>query len=127
MALRCPQCGKPVSVGAHTCIPRRDNMPNETIEQPKENCGLMLVLEGGVSTTINIAATRQEVVDKIQDGFFSDLHSLIQFKTANPNEEEICLIDPKRILIAMVKKEFTISTGKIVPATMGQDPSSFKH
>lgn len=109
-------------------------MTDEKLEQPKENCGLMLVLEGGVSTTINLAATRKEVLDKIRDGFTSksrwlkrNRNTLIQFKTANPDEEEVCLIDPKRILVAMVKKEFTISTGKIIPATMGQNPAGFKH
>ena len=102
-------------------------MTDETIEQPKETCGLMLFLEGGIQTTINLFATRDEVVEKIQTYLDEKERGLIEFNTANPDEQEIFLVDPKRILFLMVKKEFVISTGKIVPASIAQNPANFKH
>ena len=103
-------------------------MPNdETIEQPKETCGLMLFLEGGIQTTINLFATRDEVVEKIQIYLRDGVDDLVEFKTANPDEQETFLVNPKKILFLMVKKEFVISTGKIVPASMAQNPANFKH
>ena len=92
-------------------------MPDETIEQPKESCGLMLVMEGGVSTTVNLFATKEEVISKIQNYISAKIDGLIQFETANADEQETFLFDPKKVMIVMIKKEFIIKSGKIVPVT----------
>lgn len=97
------------------------------LEQPKETCGLMLVFKGGVSTQVNLAATKQEVIDIIQDNIIHNLDGLIQFKTSNPDEQEICLFDPKELLVVMVKKEFVMASGKIISASMGENPNKFRH
>ena len=90
---------------------------DEMIEQPKETCGLMLVMEGGVSTTINLFTTKKEVISKIQNHISSQIDGLIEFETANPDEQETFLFDPKKVMIAMIKKEFIIQSGKIVPVS----------
>ena len=90
---------------------------DETIEQPQETCGLMIVMEGGVTTTVNLFTTKEEVISKIQNYISDELNGLIEFKTANPDEQETFLFDPKKVMIAMIKKEFIIQSGKIVPVS----------
>ncbi|KKK72817.1 hypothetical protein LCGC14_2900070, partial [marine sediment metagenome] len=92
--------------------------------------GLMLTLEGGVGVKINLRATKEEVIEAIQKSLSTGRQDLIQFTTSNPEEEEICLLDPKRVLLALVKKEFIMSSGRIIPAQMaspGANPNQFKH
>ena len=93
-------------------------MPDETLEKPKESCGLMLTLEGGVGVKINLRVTKEEVIKKIQDRLSANINTLVQFNTANLDEEEVCLFDPKRILLVLVKKEFIFSSGRIIQAQM---------
>ena len=106
-------------------------MPNdETIEQPRESCGLMVTYEGGVGVKVNLKATREEVIEKIQNWLSSDVKTLIRFETSNPDEQEDCLISPNKILLILVRKEFIMESGRIVPASMaspGVNPASFKH
>ncbi|KKL15690.1 hypothetical protein LCGC14_2503080 [marine sediment metagenome] len=103
---------------------------DEKLEKPEETCGLMLTLEGGVGVKINLRATKEEVISAIQESLSTGRQDLIQFTTSNPEEEEVCLFDPKRVLLALVKKEFIMSSGRIVPVQMaapGVDPNQFKH
>ncbi len=103
---------------------------DEKLEKPEETCGLMLTLEGGVGVKINLRATKEEVISAIQESLSAGRQDLIQFTTSNPEEEEICLLDPKRVLLALVKKEFIMSSGRIITAQMaatGVDPNQFKH
>lgn len=109
------------------------NNPDDTIEQPKETCGLMLTLEGGIGVKVNLKHTREEVIKKIQDHLTSkeaDLPTfgLIQFNTLNPDKEEVCLFDPKKVLLVLVTKEFLFSSGKIIQASVIEDPDKlFRH
>ena len=91
--------------------------PTRPLEQAKETCGVMLVMEGGVSTTANISETKERVIEAIQKHLENNDTGLLSFITANPDDEEIFLFDPKRILIVMIKKEYIIQSGKIVPVT----------
>ncbi|KKK75522.1 hypothetical protein LCGC14_2872860, partial [marine sediment metagenome] len=87
-------------------------------------------LEGGVGVKINLRATKEEVISAIQESLSTGRQDLIQFTTSNPEEEEVCLFDPKRVLLALVKKEFIMSSGRIVQAQMaspGANPNQFKH
>lgn len=102
-------------------------MPDEKLEKPKETCGLMLVFKGGVSTQVNLSVKKGEVISKIQDFISAGIQGLVQFNTANPNEEEICLFDPKEILVVMVKKEFIMTSGRIVQPGPNVNPERFKH
>ena len=102
-------------------------MTDETIEQPKETCGLMVTYEGGVGVKVNLKATQKEVIDKIQNWLSSNVKTLIKFETTNPDEQEDCLISPNKILFMLVRKEFIMESGRIVPASMVQNPASFKH
>ena len=56
-------------------------MPDDTIEQPKETCGLMIIMEGEVSTTINLFAKKEEVISKIQNYIEAQINVQIQFDT----------------------------------------------
>ncbi len=100
---------------------------DKKLEQPKETCGLMVTLEGGIGVTVNLKATRQRVIEKIQTHLSKGLVNLVEFETANPDEEEVCLINPNKILIALIKKEFVTSSGRIIQASMAQNPADFKH
>lgn len=105
-------------------------MPNEELEKPKETCGLILTFEGGVGVKINLKATKEEVIDAIQNRLSAKKDGLIQFQTSNPDEEEVLLFEPKKILAVILKKEFIFSSGRIVPASLaspGVDPQTFKH
>ncbi len=108
-----------------------EETPKETIAKPEETCGLMLTLEGGVGVRINLRATKEEVISTIQNRLSAKMDGLGQFTTSNPEEEEVFLFDPKRVLLALVKKEFIMSSGRIVPVQMaapGAPPTSnFKH
>lgn len=102
----------------------------DKLEQPEETCGLMVTLEGGIGITVNLKATRQRVIEKIQTHLAKGLANLVELETANPDEEEVFLLDPKKILSVLVKKEFMISSGKIVSARMGSPgvpPQKFEH
>ncbi len=98
----------------------------EKIEEPKEICGFMAAMEYGVAQKVNLYATREEVIEKIQD-FRSnpDVNTMIEFRTANPDTEETFLIDPKRIILSVVTKEFIIGSN-VVPISQvtGQE---YKH
>ena len=37
------------------------------VEEPKEICGFMAAMEYGVAQKVNLYATREEVIEKIQD------------------------------------------------------------
>jgi hypothetical protein len=102
----------------------------EKLEQPTETCGLMVTFEGGVAVKVNLKATKQRVIEKIQDHLSKGRQNLVQFETANPDEEEVCMIDPKRILLMLLKKEFIMQSGRIVSASMaspGVPPQKFEH
>lgn len=88
------------------------------LETAQESCGLMLVLEGSVQTTINLRATKEEVMDAIQDHLSVGRTDLLKFRTAEESNEEYCLFDPKKIMLAVFKKEFVIQSGKIQPVQM---------
>ncbi len=94
----------------------RETQEQKVPEEPevRETCGVIVFVLGGLNTTVNLFATRKEVIDKIQDHLSVGRTDLIQFETANPDEQELFLIDPKKILFMMVKKEFLIS-GNVVP------------
>ncbi|KKL17062.1 hypothetical protein LCGC14_2489330 [marine sediment metagenome] len=101
----------------------------EKLEQPTETCGLMLTFEGGIAVKINLKATKEEVVETIQRSLSAGCQDLIQFETANPDEEEVFLFDPKKTFVAIIKKEFLMG-GRIVSAQLaspGAPPSDFKH
>ena len=102
-------------------------MPEDKLTQPKETCGLMVTLEGGIGVTVNLKTTRQRVIEKIQTHLSKGLVNLVEFETANPDEEEVCLLNPNKILIALIKKEFVTSSGRIIQASMAQNPADFKH
>ena len=98
----------------------------ETIEEPKEICGFMAAMDYGVAQKVNLYATREEVVKKIQDHRSNpDVNTMIEFRTANPDTEETFLIDPSRILLSIVTKEFIIGSN-VVPISKitGQE---YKH
>ncbi len=104
-------------------------MSDEKLEQPVETCGLMLTFEGGVAVKVNLKSTRQRVIEKIQDHLSKGRENLIQFETANPDEDEVFLFDPKKTFVAIVKKEFLMG-GRIVSAQMaspGVPPQKFEH
>ena len=100
----------------------------EKIEGPKEICGFMAAMEYGVAQKVNLFATREEVVEKIQAFRSSGVNTMIEFKTANPDTQETFLIDPKRILLSIITKEFIIG-GNVVPISQvtGQAPSNYRH
>ena len=105
-------------------------MPEDKLEQPVETCGLLITYEGGVAVKINLKATKEEVIQKIQNWLSADIKTLIQFETSNPDEEEVFLFEPKKILVVVLKKEFVFASGRIVSAQMaspGAPPSDFKH
>jgi len=85
------------------------------LEKATESCGLMLVLEGSVQTTINLHATKEEVMNQIQEHLAIGRTDLLKFKTAEEGSEEYCLFNPKKIMMAVFKKEFVIQSGKIQP------------
>ena len=102
----------------------------EKLEQPTETCGLMLTYEGGVGVKVNLKATKEEVINAIQNWLSSDINTLIQFETTNPDAEEVLLFEPKRILAVILTKEFLMQSGRIIPAQLaspGAPPSDFKH
>ena len=102
----------------------------EKLEKPVETCGLMLTFEGGIGVKVNLKAAKQKVIEKIQNHLSKGLTNLVQFETANPEEEEVCMIDPKRILLILLKKEFIMQSGRILPAHLaspGVPPSDFRH
>ncbi len=104
--------------------------PKETIAKPEETCGLMLTLEGGVGVKINLRATKEEVISAIQESLSTGREDLIQFTTSNPEEEEVCMFNPKKVLAVILTKEFLIQSGRIVQAQMaspGANPNQFKH
>ena len=101
----------------------------DKLEQPKETCGLMLTFKGGVGVKVNLKATKKEVIEKIQESLAVGRTDLVQLETANPDEQEVCMFDPKEIVIAMVKKEFVIGD-RIVKAQLaspGAPPDGFRH
>ena len=100
---------------------------DKKLEQPEETCGLMVTLEGGIAVKVNLKATRQRIIEKIQTHLSKGLANLVEFETANPDEEEVCLLNPNKILVALIKKEFVMSSGRIVQASMAQNPADFKH
>ena len=105
-------------------------MPDETIEQPKEACGLMVTLEGGIGITTNLKATRQRVIEKIQTHLSKGLANLVELETANPDQEEVFLLDPKKILCVIVSKKFPITGGesKILRPKLGAiNPNDLRH
>ena len=106
-------------------------MPEEKLEQPEETCGLLITYEGGVGVKVNLRAKQEEVIDKIQNWLSSEVKTLIQFETSNPDEVETCLVSPNKILFMLVKKEFIMESGRIVSANLvapGALPTSnFKH
>ena len=111
-------------------------MEERELEQPTETCGLMMTFEGGIAVKVNLRSTKQKVIEKIQNhlskGFWRfkrKTQNLIQFETANPEEQEVCMFNVNKVLIAMVKKEFVIGN-KIVPASLGSPgvpPQRFDH
>ncbi len=103
---------------------------DEKLEQPVETCGLMLTFEGGVGVKVNLKATKQRVIEKIQDHLSKGRANLVQFETANPDEEEVCMVDPRKILVMLLKKEFIMQSGRIVSASVaapGVPPADFRH
>jgi len=105
-------------------------MTDEKLERPEETCGLLITFEGGVGVKINLKAKKEEVVEKIQNWLSSDINTLIQFNTANPDEQEVCLFNPKKVLLALLKKEFIMTSGKIITAQQmavpGANPNEYK-
>ena len=104
-------------------------MEERELEQPTETCGLMMTFEGGIAVKVNLRSTKQKVIEKIQNHLSKGLQNLIQFETANPDEQEVCMFNVNKVLIAMVKKEFVIGN-KIVPASLGSPgapPQNFRH
>ena len=80
----------------------------EKLAQPKETCGLMATFENGVGVKVNLKTTRQRAIEKIQTHLSKGLANLVEFETANPDEEEVCLLNPNKILVVLIRKEFTI-------------------
>ncbi|KKM95799.1 hypothetical protein LCGC14_1184600 [marine sediment metagenome] len=100
----------------------------EKLEQPKETCGLMVTLEGGIGVTINLKTTRQRVIEKIQHHLSKGLTNLVELETANLDEEEVCLLNPNKILIALIKKEFIIGQSRILKPQLGSvNPNDLRH
>jgi len=104
---------------------------DEKLEQPTETCGLVLTFVGGVGVKVNLKATKQEVIDAIQESLSVGRQDLIQFETTNPEGEEVCMFSPKTVLAVILTKEFLMQSGRIIPAQMaspGAPPTSnFKH
>ena len=99
------------------------------LEKPTEACGLVMTFEGGVGIKINFKSTSQKVIEKIQEHLSKGRANLIQFETTNPNEQEVCIFNPNKILAIIVTKEFVMG-GRIVPATLaspGVNPNDLKH
>ena len=98
------------------------------IKGPKEICGFMAALDYGVAQKVNLFATREEVVKKIQDHRSAGRVDLIEFKTANPDTEETFLIDPKRIILSIITKEFIIGSN-VVPISQvtGKAAGNYRH
>ena len=90
----------------------------------RETCGLMVFVVGGLNTTVNLFSSREEVLKKIQDHLSAGRTDLIEFETSNPDEQELFLIDPRKILFMMVKKAFLISRN-IKPVNF--DPRKLRH
>ena len=103
-------------------------MEERELEQPTEACGLMLTFEGGVGVKVNLKATKEEIIIAIQESLSTGRQDLIQFETSNPDEEEVLLFGPKKILAVILTKEFLIGS-RIVKAQLaspGPNPN-FKH
>jgi len=84
------------------------------LEKAVESCGVMFVLEGSVQTTINLYATKEEVMNEIQEHLSAGRVDLLKFRTATPDAEEYCMFNPRKVLLAVFKKEFVIQN-KIQP------------
>ncbi len=109
-----------------------EETPRETpeIAKPEETCGLMLTLEGGVGVKVNLKVTKQRVIEKIQEYLLKGHQDLIRFETTNPEAEEVCMFNPKKVLAVILTKEFLMQSGRIVQAQMaspGANPNQFKH
>jgi hypothetical protein len=102
---------------------------DEKLEKPTETCGVVLTFEGGVGVKVNLKATKQRVIEKIQDHLSKGRANLVQFETSNPEVEEVLLFEPKKILAVILTKEFLMG-GRIVPAQLASPGASipdFKH
>ncbi len=103
---------------------------DEKLEKPVETCGVVLTFEGGVGVKVNLKATKQKVIEKIQIHLSKGLQNLVQFETTNPDVEEVLLFEPKKILAVVLTKEFLVQSGRILPANMaspGVPPTDFRH
>jgi len=85
------------------------------LEKATESCGMMVVLEGSVSTKINLRATKEEVMDAVQAHLLSGSNELLRFQTTQPDENEYCMFNPKKIMFSVFTKEFVVESGKIQP------------
>jgi len=85
------------------------------LEKATESCGMMVVLEGSVSTKINLRATKEEIMDAIQAHLLTGSDELLKFQTAQTDGDEFCMFDPRKIMFAVFTKEFVIESGKIQP------------
>lgn len=85
------------------------------LEKATESCGMMIVMEGSVSTKINLRATKEEVMDAIEEHLSHGRVDLLKFQTAQTDENEYCMFDPRKIMFSVFTKEFVIESGKIQP------------